>query len=856
MFVLNVRLNAAGEKLGPVIGVAAGQFFARQLLLFIIATPSNGGASLSFLLKCKRFKFLENVSRNHFLRAIGQLVFVAMLLGLAVDQGRCQNVSQSPIRLNNLNLSSPAPTMTKKRMTPELLWQLQRLGETALSPDGNKIAYTVGSYDLQENAGTKSLRIIDLATGDEVTVLENWASISSVQWLVLEATQHVYFVGQEKSTEDTPTEDSSPTNANDLQRPSKPPIKKSSNETGENKPQAWRVDVNDGLGIAEKITSIAGGVSNLKLSPDAKRVAFTTRVKMVPNVEDVYPDLPKADARIIDSLMYRHWDKWDDYKFSHIHVADLQPDGPCENVFDLMAGIESDCPVGPWGGGEQFDWSPDGTEIAFTMKHIPNGTQWAQSTNTDVYVVEVVQPSDLTEAVNKETEAVNKETEVGKKETDATPKPRNITPAMEGYDRNPRYSPDGKWIAWSSMQRPGFEADRARVMLFNRETESTHELTAGMDQNAHHVVWAADSQSIFFDSEVQGTQQIFELPIQTKPGDSSKPEVTPVASPVAITSGRFHWTIVSPTGDGQSVLAKRSDMLRPDELFRVDRDTDDAVVITKINDDVYQTLELPTVEQHFVESTDGKQILTWVIRPAGFDSEASTRWPMLLYCQGGPQAQVGQNFSWRWNFHLMAAQGYVVVAPNRRGLPGFGQQWNDQISGDWGGQAMSDLLSVTDHFSSQGTIDDKRVAAVGASFGGYSIYWMMGHHEDRFAAMIAHCGVFNLESMYGSTEELFFVNWDLGGPYWDSDELQKRYRDFSPHQFVKQWDTPLLVIHGQQDFRVPVTQGMEAFTAAQVQDVPSRFLYFPEESHWVTSPQNSVLWHRVFFDWLDRHCVR
>ena len=273
-----------------------------------------------------------------------------------------------------------------------------------------------------------------------------------------------------------------------------------------------------------------------------------------------------------------------------------------------------------------------------------------------------------------------------------------------------------------------------------------------------------------------------------------------------------------------------------------------------IRDRIYENLELPKIEERWVDATDGKKIHCWVIHLPGFDAESERKWPLLTYCQGGPQGQIGQWFSYRWNFHLMAAKGYVIMAPNRRGLPGFGRQWNDQISGDWGGQAMKDLLSATDNMIAEPYIDGKRVGAIGASFGGYTVYWMMGNHNKRFCTMIAHCGVFNLESMYGSTEELFFVDWDLGGPYWESDEVKKEYDQFSPNRFIGKWDTPLLVIHGQKDFRVPVTQGMEAFTAAQVKGVPSRFLYYPNEGHWVQKPQNGVLWHRVFFDWLDRSC--
>jgi len=306
------------------------------------------------------------------------------------------------------------------------------------------------------------------------------------------------------------------------------------------------------------------------------------------------------------------------------------------------------------------------------------------------------------------------------------------------------------------------------------------------------------------------------------------------------------------TADGQKILAAQQSMLRPEELVVIDVASSATTTITHINDEIYSQIALPQVKERWVRASDGQMIQNWVIYPPDFDPSRS--WPMLTYCQGGPQSAVSQFFSYRWNFHLMAAEGYVVLAVNRRGLPGFGQDWNDEISGDWGGQAVQDILAATDEMMTEPYIDRHRLAAVGASFGGYTIYWLMGHHEDRFRCMIAHCGVFNLESMYGSTEELFFVNHDMGGPYWRSDELKARYEEFSPHRFVANWKTPLLVIHGEKDFRVPVTQGMEAFTAAQVEGVPSRFLYFPNEGHWVLSPQNSVLWQRVFFDWLERYC--
>jgi dipeptidyl aminopeptidase/acylaminoacyl peptidase len=346
---------------------------------------------------------------------------------------------------------------------------------------------------------------------------------------------------------------------------------------------------------------------------------------------------------------------------------------------------------------------------------------------------------------------------------------------------------------------------------------------------------------VIFVSETRGTDQLYRA-------DLDSPGVR------QLTNGRFDWGVMDVFPGGERALVSKMDMVRPMELAVLKLGDGTYELATGINDEIFSHLELPLVEERWVKATDGEKIHCWVIHPPDFEPDAKRKWPMLTYCQGGPQGQVGQWFSYRWNFHLMAAQGYVVLAPNRRGLPGFGQAWNDQISGDWGGQAMKDLLSATDEMMREPYIDNKRVAAIGASYGGYTVYWLMGNHNGRFCTMVAHCGVFNLESMYGSTEELFFVNWDLGGPYWSKDEVQKEYNEFSPHRFVGNWKTPLLVIHGEKDFRVPVTQGMEAFTAAQVQRIPSRFLYFPNEGHWVMKPQNSVLWHRVFFDWLGRYC--
>ncbi|MEM7232123.1 MAG: S9 family peptidase [Planctomycetota bacterium] len=670
-----------------------------------------------------------------------------------------------------------------ERMSPELLWKLARVGSGIVSPDGELVAYTVRRYELKENKGRSDIVVTSRDGKKTRVVAEGLSGVTDLQWGRIQGAQRLFFVAKHGEGEDVTR-------------------------------QVWSLD--PATKTLFQITSEGGGVDLLKVDPTGRRIAFTKRVTLDRTVNDIFSDLPHADARIIDSLLYRHWDSWSDGAYSHVHVAEIGSDGKAGASRDLMHGRRIDCPVPPFGGSEQFSWSPDGEEIAITTKIV---SRPESSTDTDVYLLKVAEPKD-----------------------DGKPKKRSflcVTVGMNGYDMEPRYSPDGRYIAFHSMERPSFESDRNRIQLFDRKTKTIEELTVGLDQTTHGLRWTPDSKAIVFESEQKGTKQVFSIALKDRKLRQ-------------LSSGRFYWSVRDLADDGEKLIVARMSMLRPYELFELDAATGDAVPLSDVNGKIYKTLELPTIEERWVRSTDGKKVHNLVIRPPNFDP--SKRWPMLTYCQGGPQSQVGQWFSFRWNFHLMAANGYVVLAVNRRGLPGFGREWNDQISRDWGGQAMQDILASTDSMLAEPYVDRRRVAAIGASFGGYTVYWLMGNHQNRFAAMISHCGVFNLESMYGSTEELFFVNWDLGGPYWKNETVRREYEKFSPHRFVGAWRTPLLVIHGEKDFRVPVTQGMEAFTAAQVQGVPSRFLYFPNEGHWVLSPQNGVLWHRVFFDWLSRHC--
>ncbi len=685
-----------------------------------------------------------------------------------------RHLTRCCLLLTLLTTTTSLATAADQRMTPELLWKLGRVSGGTVSPDGARVAYAVRHYDLGENSGSSQIHLLTRNGKRDHTLAQRWKQVSDLQWGRGDAADLLFLVGL--------------------------PLAADSDAT----PQVWSINPADGQ--ASQVSDVPGGVANLKIAPTGQHCAFTVDVKLDQTVNDLHADLPKADARIIDSLMFRHWNAWHDYAYSHLHVARLV-EGRAVDVVDLMKGLRVDCPLQPFGSAEAFAWAPDGRELAYTAKIV---NQPAESTDSDVYLVDV---------------------EGGHA--------RCITPGRPGYETAPAYSPDGNYLAFHSMQRGGFESDRNRIMVYARSTGAIEELTVGLDQTAHGATWLPDSKSLLFVSEWRGTNQIFRIGLRDR-------------RTTQISRGRYNWGLADLFPGGNAALVTRQDMLRPNELATLDLSAGSADILTTINDKHYEPLALPTVEQRYVTASDGAAIHNWVIYPPDFDP--ARKWPLITYCQGGPQGQIGQWFSYRWNFHLMAARGYVVVAVNRRGLPGFGRAWNDQISGDWGGQAMQDILASTDDLLAAPYIDRSRTAAVGASFGGYTVYWLMGNAEDRFGCMIAHCGVFNLESWYGSTEELFFANWDLGGPYWKSSEAQQKYDRFSPHRFIGQWKTPLLVVHGEKDFRVPVTQGIEAFTAAQVQGVPSRFLYYPTEGHWVLSPQNGVLWHRVFFDWLDRHC--
>jgi len=574
--------------------------------------------------------------------------------------------------------------------------------------------------------------------------------------------------------------------------------------------QLWEMNP-DGSG-ATQVTDFNEGISNFKYAPDMKHISFTMDVKVEESLADKHADLPQATGKAYDNLMFRHWTQWHDYSYQHVFVASYA-NKIGDPITDIMQGEAFDSPMMPFGGSEQIVWAPDGQTLVYVSKK-KTGKDYAVSTNSELWHYNIT---------TKET--------------------KNLTEGHVGYDNEPVFSPDGKWLAWLSMARDGFESDKNMMWIRNMETGTQFPLAASLDQSFGSIVWSADAKTIYAISGVSATFQIFKLDLKKDGADKLK-----IGAFSALTDGDHNINSISLAGG--KIIGSMNTMSKPAELYAWDIKTRAQTQLTHANDEMLAKMKMGKVEKRMIKTTDGKDMLTWVIYPPDFDP--SKKYPTLLYCQGGPQSAVSQFFSYRWNFQLMAANDYIIVAPNRRGLPSFGQEWNDQISKDWGGQAMKDYLSAIDEVAKEPFVDNDKLGAVGASYGGYSVYYLAGIHDGRFKCFISHCGLFNLESWYASTEELFFANWDIGGPYWDP-SLKDAYAKNSPHRMVDKWDTPIMVIHNELDFRVPLNQGLEAFTAAQLKGIPSKLLYYPDEGHWVLKPQNGVMWHREFYDWLDTY---
>ena len=685
-------------------------------------------------------------------------------LALAAAVFSCSN----PKTTNEMTKKSTpeVPKLTSDIMTPEVLWSFGRIGEPVVSPDGTTILYSVTTYNVEENKSYRDLYTVPVSGGEPVKLTDTPEKESSAVW-----------------------------------RPDGEKIGFLSSKSGDT--QLWEMDTDGSNPI--QLTNVPGGITGFKYSPELTHILYTSNIKLDQDIHDLFPDLPKANARLENDLMYRHWDSWHDYTYSHIFVASFI-DGKVGDATDILKDERFDSPMKPMGGMDEISWSPDGKLIAYTCKK-KVGKEYSLSTNSEIYIYSLQETTTI-----------------------------NFSEGQMGYDKNPVFSPDGQYLAWESMERDGYEADKSRLFIGEIETGVKKDYSTQFDQNCNNLTWSTDGKSIYFISDIHATDEIYRL-------DIADEKIT------RLTDGIHNYLTVAEAKGG--LIAEKVSMSQPAELYLVDPVTGKDQPITSVTKGIIDQLTMGKVEKRWVKTTDNKDMLVWVIYPPHFD--ASKKYPAILYCQGGPQGTVSQNWSYRWNFQQMAANGYIVVAPNRRGLPGFGMEWLEQISKDYGGQNIKDYLSAIDNMSAEPFVDKEKLGAVGASYGGFSVNYLAGHHEGRFKAFISHAGIFNFEQQYVTTEEMFFEDWDIGGPYWDkSNKAAQRSYGFSPHLFVDKWDTPILIIHGEKDFRIPFTQGMGAYNAAILKGIPAQFLFFPEENHWVMQPQNGILWQRVFKQWLDK----
>lgn len=682
---------------------------------------------------------------------------------MLIPQG-CQTKVETPASdMGDFSNQLTAEEIKGGVLTPEMLWKFGRVDEMQLSPNGTAVLYTVTRYDAKTDK--KNTWIFSVATvgGDAINLTEGFPPCSNPRWI---DNDRIAFLCKDKDVD-----------------------------------KIWimNADGTDKRVSSDLIRSIGG----FEFAPDGKHLFYLQDVKIDSNTQDLYPDLPLAKGMVINDMMYRHWDSWHDYAYSHLFVALLENDKINPGI-DIMEGERFDSPLPPYFDISDIAWSPQGNLLAYSSKKM-SGRQFAESTDADIYLYDL--DGNTTE---------------------------NITRGMPGYDRYPVFSPDGRKIAFMSMETPGYEADKERLFLYDLETRVKTDLTKELDQNAMHFVWSTDGKMIYFISGTKATYQVFEIHTETLVIRQ-------------ITHGAHDYSALA-FSNGTMVGTKKT-LSAPPEIFSVDPLNGRETKLTFTNRNIFDQIKLGKVEERWVKTSDGKDMLVWVVYPPDFDP--AIKYPALLYCQGGPQSAVSQFWSYRWNLQLMAANGYIVVAPNRRGLPTFGQEWNAQISGDYGGQNIKDYLSAIDALSKEPFIDADKLGAVGASYGGYSVLYLAGCHEKRFKAFIAHCGMFNLTSQSAATEEMFFVHHDLGGYYWEK-PTSKSYSQFSPHLYVDKWDTPIMLITGMNDFRIPYTESLQAFNTAQLRGIPSKLLIYPDENHWVTKPQNSILWQREFFGWLDK----
>ncbi|MGV4413446.1 prolyl oligopeptidase family serine peptidase [Chryseobacterium sp. T1] len=653
-------------------------------------------------------------------------------------------------------LAAPFMMNAQHVMTPEILWTLNKIGVQAVSPDQSSLIYKLSKTDLKtEKSGSESY-FLNLINNTATKV--DFRKRAIIQW---------------------------DKNGLYAQEGDKIVVSKDAGKT-------W-----------QDFYAVDGDVENVVISPDGKKIAFSKAVLVEKLLgKDKYNDTPKSTAQIYTDLNHRHWDAWNEGKYNHVFVVNISES--VDKAKDLLEGKKYDSPQKPFGGSEDFIWSPDSAELLYVTK-AKSGADYAQSTNTDIFAYNL-----------------------------ATGTTVNLTEGMMGYDVNPKFSKDGKSLLWQSMKRDGYEADKNDIIIMDWKTKAKTNLTKNWDESVTGATyWSEDGKSIYFTAAYRGTIQLFSVDAKS-------------AKVAQVTNGQFDVNgIIAQTKN--NLIVTRVDVNHNADLFSVELKKGAMKQVTEVNKETYAQLSQGTSELKMVKTSDGKEMGVWFHYPPNFDP--NKKYPTLLYCQGGPQSALTQYFSVRWNFGLMTANDYIVVAPNRRGMPGWGTKWNEEISGDWGGQPIRDYIAATDFAKTLPYVDNDRVAAVGASYGGYSVFMLAGMHENRFKTFIAHDGLFDMTSWYGTTEELFFANWDLGGPYWKNPQ-PKAYTEFNPIKKVAQWNKPIMIIQGGIDFRVPYEQGQEAFQAAKLKGLKTKFLYFPNENHWVLHPQNGLVWQREFFDWL------
>ena len=688
-----------------------------------------------------------------------KLIIMATLALLAASCTNKEDATKAPI-------TKPEITIQGGRLTPEALWAMGRINSVLPNEQTNQLAYTVSYYSVEENRSTSWIRVAHEQDNQLVTDNE-WVGYEPAWW----RNNIAYLNG-------------------------------------------GKLHVKSIDGKVKTLNGFDKDIEGFLLSPQGDKIILIAQVKTVASTADKHPDLPLASGRVVDDLMYKHWDEWTETA-PHPFLCELKegianPESRIKdleiiNCIDLLEGTPYESPMKPFGGIEQLAWSPDGKTIAYTCRK-KSGLDYAISTNSDIYLYDI-----------------------------ATGTHTNLTEGNMGYDTNPSYSPDGKYIAWLSMERDGYESDENRLFICNIATGEQTFLSKGLDTNVDSYYWK-DNNTLVFSAVWHATSMLYEINLQ---GERTY-----------LTTGQYDYVPAANIGDTYYCL--RHSMREANEIFRF-KQGEEPVQISHENENIYSQITMGEVVPRWQTTTDGKQMLTWIIYPPHFDP--TKKYPTLLYCEGGPQSPVSQFWSFRWNFMMMAANDYIIVAPNRRGLPGFGNEWNEQISGDYGGQCMKDYLTAIDEFvMNEPYVDKDHLGCVGASFGGFSVYWLAGHHNKRFKAFIAHDGIFNMEMQYLETEEKWFANWDMGGAYWEkNNKIAQRTFANSPHLFVDKWDTPILCIHGEKDYRILANQGMAAFDAAKMRGVEAQLLIFPDENHWVLKPQNGILWQRTFFSWLDKY---